>query len=177
MVCRQPSEIPGGVGLRAPMTFVLLLGGVRACSVRRVTGNCAPMSNVFQRRHIAYTPSRSVVVEQRKAIRYAMAATAAFVWRDERGIQQTSEGVTRDMSGNGAFIYAAVGPTEQVPVRIEFALPPIEERKASLLVRVKGRVVRVERDPADPVHNGFAVSYESAVLRGGEEENADAQHR
>ena len=122
---------------------------------------------------MAYTPSRSVVVEQRKVFRYSIVATATFAWQDERGIQQRSEGITRDISGNGAFVYAAVGPTEQVPVRIEFALPPIEERKAPLRVRVKARVVRVERDPADPVHSGFAVSYESAVLRGGPDENPE----
>jgi len=114
-------------------------------------------------------------VEQRKVFRYAIVATATFVWEDEGGIQQRSEGITRDMSSSGAFIYAAVGPTEQVPVRIEFALPPIEERKAPLRVRVKARVVRVERVPADPVHRGFAVSYESAVLRGGPDENAEEQ--
>ena len=135
------------------------------------------MSNVFQRRHMADAPGGSVLVEQRKAFRYAIVATAAFVWQHERGIQQRSEGITRDMSDSGAFIYAAVGPTEQVPARVEFALPPIEEGKAPLRVRVKARVVRVERDPADPVHSGFAVSYEGAVLRGGEEENADEQHR
>jgi PilZ domain len=126
---------------------------------------------------MAYTPSRSVVVEQRRVFRYAIVATAAFAWQDKGGITQRSEGITRDMSGSGAFIYAAVGPTEQVPVRIEFTLPPIEEGKAPLRVRVKARVVRVERDPADPVHRGFAVSYEGAVLRGGQDENADERHR
>lgn len=126
---------------------------------------------------MAYTPTRSVVLEQRKVFRYSIVATATFTWQDKAGIAQRSEGITRDMSGNGAFIYAAVGPTEHVPARIEFELPPIEEGKAPLRVRVKARVVRVERDPADPVHSGFAVSYEGAVLRGGEEENADAQHR
>jgi len=116
-------------------------------------------------------------VEQRKAFRYAIVATATFVWQDERGIQQRSEGITRDMSDSGAFIYAAIGPTAEVPVRMEFELPPLEEGKAHIRVRVKARVVRVERDPADPVHSGFAVRYEGAVLRGGEEENADEQHR
>jgi PilZ domain len=116
-------------------------------------------------------------VEQRKVFRYAIVATATFAWQDEDGIQQRSEGITRDMSSSGAFIYAAVGPIAEVPVRMEFELPPIEEGKAPLRVRVKARVVRVERDPADPVHTGFAVNYEGAVLRGGEEENADAQHR
>jgi hypothetical protein len=135
------------------------------------------MSNVFQRRHTAYTPSRSVLVEQRKVFRYAIVATATFVWQDEAGIQQRSEGITRDMSSSGAFIYAAVGPTAEVAVRMEFELPPLENGKAPLRVRVKGRVVRVERDPSDPVHNGFAVSYEGAVLRGGEEENAHEQDR
>jgi PilZ domain len=115
-------------------------------------------------------------VERRKADRYAMAATAAFAWQDQQAVLRKSEGITRDMSGDGAFIYAAIGPTEQVPVRIEFVLPPIEGRKTPLIVRLKARVVRVERDPADPVHNGFAVSYEGAVLRGGEEENAGARH-
>ena len=116
-------------------------------------------------------------MEQRRVFRYAIVATAAFAWQDKGGITQRSEGITRDMSGSGAFIYAAVGPTEQVPVRIEFELPPLEEGKAPLRVRVKASVVRVERDPADPVHSGFAVSYEGAVLRGGEEENPDAQQR
>lgn len=116
-------------------------------------------------------------MEQRKAFRYAIVATAAFVWQHERGIQERSQGITRDMSDSGAFIYAAVGPTAQVPVRVEFELPPLEEGKAPLRVRVKARVVRVERDPADPVHSGFAVSYEGAVLQGGEEENAGEQHR
>jgi hypothetical protein len=125
---------------------------------------------------MAYTPGRSVVVEQRKVFRYAIVATAFFAWQDEGGIQQSSEGITRDISSSGAFIYAAVGPTGQVPVRMEFELPPLEEGKAPLRVRVKARVVRVERDPADPVHSGFAVSYEGAVLRGGEEENAEEQH-
>jgi len=126
---------------------------------------------------MAYTPSRSVVVEQRRVSRYAIVATAIFAWQEEGGIQQRAEGITRDMSSSGAFIYAVVGPTAQVPVRMKFELPPLEEGKAPLQVSVKARVVRVERDPADPVHSGFAVSYEGAVLRGGEEENADAQHR
>jgi hypothetical protein len=134
------------------------------------------MSNVFQRRQMAHPPNRSVVVEQRKVFRYAIVATATFAWQDEGGSLQRSEGITRDISGSGAFIYAAVGPTEQGPARIEFELPPLEEGKTQLRVRVKARVVRVERDPADPVHSGFAVSYEGAVLRGGEEENAN-EHR
>ena len=116
-------------------------------------------------------------MEQRKVFRYSIVATATIEWQDESGMPQRCEGITRDMSGSGAFIYAAVGPTEHVPARIEFELPPLEERKATLRVRVKARVVRVERDPADPVHSGFAVSYEGAVLRGGEEENSNAQHR
>ncbi len=71
-------------------------------------------------------------MEQRRVFRYAIVATAAFAWPDKGGITQRSEGITRDMSGSGAFIYAAVGPTEQVPVRIEFELPPLEEGKAPL---------------------------------------------
>ena len=66
-------------------------------------------------------------MEQRKVFRYAIVATATFEWQDEGGMPQRSEGITRDMSGSGAFIYAAVGPTEHVPARIEFELPPLEE--------------------------------------------------
>src|SRR5260370_3558931 len=133
------------------------------------------MTMVFGRRQRVCAASGSVVGEQRKVFRYAIVATATFVWEDEGGIQQRSEGITRDMSSSGAFIYAAVGPTEQVPVRIEFALPPIEERKAPLRVRVKARVVRVERVPAAPVPRGFWVSHESAVLRRCTDENPDQQ--
>src|SRR5260370_7351417 len=107
------------------------------------------------------------------ACRHGFVAPATFVWQDERGIQQRSEGITRDMSDSGAFIYAAIGPTAEVPVRMEFELPPLEEGKAHIRVRVKARVVRVESDPADPVHRGFALSSEGAVLRGPEAEHAD----
>lgn len=101
-------------------------------------------------------------MDERKAVRYAMAATASFVWQDEHGVRQKAEGITRDMSGNGAFIYSAVSPTEQVPIRVEFELPPLEEGKAPVRLRVKARVVRVEREPTDPVHSGFAVRYDGA---------------
>jgi hypothetical protein len=105
-------------------------------------------------------------VEERKAIRDAIAAAAFFVWQDKRGVSQKAEGITRDMSGHGAFIYSAVAPTELVALRVEFELPPLEEGKAPIRLRVQAHVVRIEREPADPVHSGFAVQYD-----GGDEEH------
>ncbi len=72
------------------------------------------------------------------------------------------------MSTKGTFVFTSVGPTVYVPVSVEFGLPPLAKGKTPLRVVVKARV-RLERDPADPVHSGFAVSYENAVLREGEE--------
>jgi hypothetical protein len=111
-------------------------------------------------------------VEFRAAVRYALRATVLFSWERERGVDSKAEGVTRDMSTHGVFVYSLVLPPEDTSVRIEVTFPPLQEGAPPLQIDVQGRVVRVERNAKDSAYSGFAVSTERAILRGGEHSGA-----
>jgi PilZ domain len=102
----------------------------------------------------------SVDVELRAAFRYGLSANVLFSW-EEQGPRANGQGVTRDMSTNGLFVYSKVLPPENASLGLEVGFPPLQEGSAPVRIKVRGRVVRVEREPAEPFRNGFAVSSES----------------
>jgi PilZ domain len=101
-------------------------------------------------------------VELRVALRYALSAEVLLSW-EEHGAFTKEKGVTRDMSVHGLFVYSKVLPPEKVPIRLEVVFPPLQG-DAPIRIKVRGQVVRVERKPAEPSRNGFAVSSESTSL-------------
>ena len=105
-------------------------------------------------------------VERRATLRYTVSATVLFSW-EERGSYAKGEGVTRDMSTNGLFVYSEILPPEDASIRLEVGFPPLRESGAPVRIRVRGRVVRIERVPAERARYGFAVSSESTSLLGG----------
>ena len=70
------------------------------------------------------------------------------------------------MSTNGLFVYSKVLPPENASLGLEVGFAPLHEGSAPVRIKVRGRVVRVEREPAEPFRNGFAVSSESTSLLG-----------
>jgi hypothetical protein len=102
-------------------------------------------------------------VERRLALRYAVSANVLFSW-EERGAYTKGEGVTRDMSTNGLFVYSNILPPESAPVRIEVVFPPLLEPGMPVRIKVRGRVTRVERELAGTFESGFAVSSVSTSL-------------
>jgi hypothetical protein len=88
-----------------------------------------------------------------------------FSWTDEKGVQQKAEGITRDISTKGAFIYAAVSPPEKTLIRMGVDLAPLRQGTVRLHINVKGHIVRIEESKNDRVHSGFAVLSESTVMR------------
>lgn len=109
-----------------------------------------------------------IQVELRAASRYSLSANVVFSWQEERGVRLKGEGITRDMSTKGVFVYSVVLPPERAPITMEVAFPPLREGASPVRIHLHGQVMRVESYPADPVHNGFAVASESTILRGGE---------
>lgn len=103
-------------------------------------------------------------MELRNEFRYALSLKALFLWSDENGALQTAEGITRDLSTKGAFVYSPISPPQYSRVRmgLDLALPGGTD--ARLHISVKGRIVRIERYLDDPVHSGFAVLSESTIL-------------
>ena len=102
-------------------------------------------------------------VERRLALRYAVSANVLFSW-EERGAYARGEGVTRDMSTHGLFVYSNILPPESTAVRIEVVFPPLLERGMPVRIKVRGRVTRVEGELAGTFQSGFAVSSVSTSL-------------
>jgi hypothetical protein len=77
------------------------------------------------------------------------------------------------MSTHGLFVYSSVLPPENTSIQVEVTFPPLQQGGPEVRLDVQGRVVRVERHATAPLYDGFAVSSEKTILRGGEHNGAD----
>jgi hypothetical protein len=95
-------------------------------------------------------------LEMRKEIRYRLDVPAVFSWegRDHRRLQ--GEGVTRDVSVQGAFILTATMPPDDCPIQVDLLLPSLTGVESMMRITGRARVVRLER-PANKWIHGFAV--------------------
>lgn len=95
-------------------------------------------------------------LEMRKEIRYRLDAPAVFSWegRDHRRLQ--GEGVTRDVSVQGAFILTATMPPHDCPIQVDLLLPSLTGVQSMMRITGRARVVRLER-PVNKWIHGFAV--------------------
>ena len=104
------------------------------------------------------TPER--VAEQRKSVRYRLSASALFSWDGSDDQHATSEGITRDICVQGAYVYSANCPPLQSAVEIELLLPPLRGTIPTAAIKARGRVLRVEECTEDSSRQGFAVGVE-----------------
>ncbi len=90
-----------------------------------------------------------------------MAAPAFFFREDANQKCFQGEGVTRDISLQGAFILTATSPPAECSVQLELLLPPVSGMDAILRIIGTAKVIRSERRSGEKGVNGFAVvSYE-----------------
>ena len=102
--------------------------------------------------------------ESRKRIRYPLQVPTTFWWKEKTGFQREGEGVSRDLSDIGAFVFADSSPPAGVDVKLSLPLPPLPNGNRPVRMEMEGRVVRVEQAPSNK-GGGFAVSSKSATLR------------
>ena len=96
------------------------------------------------------------MAELRHAVRYPIKAPVVFAWQGPAGWLR-GDGITRDISGNGAYIRTSTCPPIEVTVELEIFLPPIVVGGKSMTVATTGQVVRVEQPAASEARGGFAV--------------------
>lgn len=96
-------------------------------------------------------------MEMRKEIRYRLDAPAMFSWEGARHRRFQGEGITRDVSVQGAFILTATMPPPDCPVQVDLLLPSLAGLKATMRITGKARVLRVEHPSSDIWIHGFAV--------------------
>ncbi len=96
-------------------------------------------------------------MEMRKEIRYRLDAPAVFSWAGAHHRRFQGEGITRDISVQGAFLLTATMPPPDCPVQVDLLLPSLTGMKGMMRITGKARVIRLEHPSSDTWIHGFAV--------------------
>src|SRR4029077_17418626 len=96
-------------------------------------------------------------MEMRKEIRYRLDAPAVFSWEGARHRRFQGEGITRDISIQGAFILTATMPPPACTIQVDLLLPSLTGLMSMMRITGKARVIRVEHPSTDAWIQGFAV--------------------
>jgi PilZ domain len=113
-------------------------------------------------------PVVGVLVRLRAAVRYPLTGDVLFMCEEEQGVQLKAEGVTRDVSAQGVFVYSMALPRQNSQVRMEVAFPPLCEGASPVRIGIRGRVVRIESSEGSLALSGFAAAGEGTILPRGE---------
>ncbi len=105
----------------------------------------------------------AVQTELRRRVRHRLAAEAVFTWRSAEGGWLHGEGVTRDLSVGGAFLFSLTSPPVGATIHLDVLLFPLEGGTRSLRLKTEGTVIRVEHG-SDVGNEGFAVVLEGLNL-------------
>jgi PilZ domain-containing protein len=96
------------------------------------------------------------VAERRRHVRFPLKALARFSWENPGVGVFFGEGFTRDVSGNGAFIFSSTCPTVGAIVRVEISLPRVA-RVTTFRIAATMRPRRVECAVSPLSESGFSV--------------------
>lgn len=96
-------------------------------------------------------------MEMRKEIRYRLDAPAVFSWEGAGHKRFQGEGITRDVSIQGAFILTATMPPPDCPIQLDLLLPSLTGVKFMMRITGRARVIRVEHPSTNIWIRGFAV--------------------
>jgi PilZ domain len=112
-----------------------------------------------QRSELNHQP---VSMELRNRVRYRLSADAVFTWEGPQH-RLLGEGVTRDVSVAGAFIFTRTCPPVGVTVELEIFLSPATGKSGrKVQIKTEARVIRVEH--ANNAEGFAAVSQDFTLL-------------
>jgi hypothetical protein len=104
-------------------------------------------------------------VEVRASVRYWFGVPATFWWVGKDGGRFWGEGVTRDISVAGAYIFTAATPPSDMAIHLEVTLTTPDDVGNSVKLAAESRVVRIEHPRKDGARGGFAVSSKGFDIR------------
>jgi hypothetical protein len=103
----------------------------------------------------------AVSIELRKRVRYRLSADAIFAWEGPERSRLVAEGVTRDISVAGAFIFTRTCPPLGTSVDLEIILSPAPESgRNAVRIKTEAKVIRVEHAEVE----GFAATSQDFTL-------------
>jgi hypothetical protein len=105
---------------------------------------------------------QTISMELRNRIRYRFAADAVFAWEGPHGDRFLGEGITRDISIAGAFIFTRMCPPVGAILELEiFLSPPSGSSRRTVEIKTAATVIRVEHKPDC---EGFAATSKDFTL-------------
>jgi PilZ domain-containing protein len=104
-------------------------------------------------------------MELRKRVRYRLAANAVFAWESAQSSRLLGQGVTRDISLAGVFIFTSTSPPVGTAVQLEIFLPPLLRGTQGARIKTEATVIRIEHSGGA---EGFAVVGHGFSLFSGE---------
>jgi PilZ domain-containing protein len=96
-------------------------------------------------------------MDRRSQVRYQLSARVVFSWEGPEQKRFQGEGVTRDISTEGAFILTQSCPPAHTAVQMLLFLPPFHGTVATARIKAEAQVLRVEQAPPGEQQSGFAV--------------------
>jgi len=102
-------------------------------------------------------------MELRKRVRHRLGADAVFTWQGAENSWLHGEGVTRDISFAGAFIFSLTCPPVGATIQLDVVLLPLDSGARSLRLKTEATVIRVEH-ASGGANEGFAVVLEGLNL-------------
>jgi len=102
-------------------------------------------------------------MDRRRHQRYDFEATLRFSWKDSGGIPKRAEGLLRDISGGGAFVWSDDLPSTGAEVRFELPVRSVL-RCSRLVIQAKGQVLRVEESWRVGARRGFSAAITTMAL-------------
>jgi PilZ domain-containing protein len=103
-----------------------------------------------------------VSMELRNRVRYRLSADAVFVWEGPKHNRLLGEGLTRDISVAGAFIFTRTCPPVGAILELDIFLSPVPGgSRRTVRIKTEARVIRVEHSGAG---EGFAAVSQDFTL-------------
>lgn len=105
-------------------------------------------------------------MERREHARYGLRALVDFEWVEE-GVLRKGQGITRDISSKGMFIYSDSEPPPRADLRVKVSFSSVAEALTSVQLRALALVVRLEPALSPQLQHGFAILNNSYELHDG----------
>ena len=102
------------------------------------------------------------MMEMRKELRYRLDVPVLFSWESVHHRRLHGEGITRDISVQGAFIVTPTCPPVETPVQVEVTLPSLVDQNSVIRIEGVARVIRIDHPMGSGGENGFAVVREGS---------------
>jgi hypothetical protein len=104
--------------------------------------------------------------DRRQQTRYGVRALVNFEWMDE-DVPRRGQGITRDISPKGMFIYSEAKPPAKADVRVDVSFQDFPSTAKDLQMSARGVVIRVEPTTGPGSMEGFAILNRSYDLQEG----------